>query len=56
MGVSWDKHRGKWLVGIRHKGSRVFLGRYNNIEIASVIANRGYVLEANGINPKFLMK
>ena len=54
MGVSWDKSRGKWTVGIRHKGVKVNLGRFDDLQEAVLISNRAYVLEANNINPKLL--
>lgn len=54
MGVCWDKSRNKWLVGLRYGGKKVNLGRYSNIEDASVVANRAYVLVANEINPIYL--
>lgn len=33
-GVNWDKSRGKWMAGIRFKGVKYNLGRYDNIQDA----------------------
>lgn len=54
IGVSWDKSRSKWTVGIRHKGIKVNLGRFDDLQEAVLTSNRAYVLEANNINPKLL--
>lgn len=34
VGVNWDKSRGKWMAGIKFKGHRYNLGRYNHIQDA----------------------
>ena len=34
VGVNWDKSRGKWQVGIRFKGHRYNLGRYDDFDLA----------------------
>lgn len=34
VGVNWDKSRGKWQAGIRFKGHKYNLGRYDNIQDA----------------------
>lgn len=41
-GVSWDKSRGKYIAGVKHKGVRYNLGRFDSIKEAEmkVIAKR----------------
>lgn len=34
VGVNWDKSRGKWMAGIRFKGHKYNLGRFDNIQDA----------------------
>lgn len=34
VGVNWDKSRGKWAAGIRFRGKRYNLGRYDDIRDA----------------------
>lgn len=34
VGVNWDKARGKWQAGIRFKGKRYNLGRYEHLQDA----------------------
>jgi hypothetical protein len=33
-GVCWDKSRNKWMASIKHNGKHIFLGRFNNKELA----------------------
>ena len=37
VGVNWDKSRGKWQAGIRFKGHKYNLGRFDSIEEAAEI-------------------
>ena len=32
VGVNWDKSRGKWMVSIRFKGRKYYLGRFSDFE------------------------
>lgn len=41
VGVNWDKSRNLWQASIRYKGKKIFIGRFANIEDAT-IARRKY--------------
>lgn len=39
-GVTWDKHRSKWVAQAKLRGRRIFLGRFDSIEQAAHAAHQ----------------